>query len=203
MFQKELGADHLSTGKAWFALAQNSFNAGDLPKARTQIANALRIERRVLDADNPILGDTLSMQGQIYQGLGQLPEAERSLSEAVAIYRKAFDGPHYLIGIAEVYLGLIESQRGATTAALATLDDAKLNYDASYGKTHPNHGDLLVNRAKVLARAGRMGEARSDCAAGLAILRETLGADASFTKQMTAECAAIVPAKPTRVARGA
>lgn len=203
MFQEELGADHLSTGKAWFALAQNSFNAGDLPKARTQIANALRIERRVLDADNPILGDTLSMQGQIYQGLGQLSEAERSLREAIVIYRKAFDGPHYLIGIAEVYLGLIESQRGATAAALATLDDAKRNYDASYGKTHANHGDLLVNRAKVLARAGRMGEARSDCAAGLTILRDTLGSDASFTKQMTAECGAILPDKPTRVARGA
>lgn len=200
--QKELGPSHLSTGKAWFALAQNSFNAGDLPKARARIANALRIERAVLDADNPILGDTLSMQGQIQQGLGQYAEAERSLREAVAIYRNAFDGPHYLIGIAEVYLGLIESQRGATSAALATLDDAKRNYDASYGKVHPNHGDLLVNRAKVLAKAGRMAEARSDCAAGMTILVDTLGPDASFTRQMAAECRAIAPARPTRVAAG-
>lgn len=200
LFQKELGPGHLYTGKAWFALAQNSFNAGDLPKARTQIANALRIERGVLDRDNPILADTLSMQGQIYQGLGQLAEAERSLREAVAIYREAFDGPHYLIGIAEVYLGLIESQRGATSAALATLDDAKRNYDASYGKTHPNHGDLLVNRAKVLARAGRLGEARTDCAAGMKILNETLGAEASFTKQMAGECAALGGPRQTRVA---
>jgi tetratricopeptide (TPR) repeat protein len=200
--RKELGEGHLSTGRAWFALAQNSFNAGDLPRARSRIANALRIQRGVLDPGNPILGDTLSMQGQIYQGLGQLPEAERSLREAVAIYRKAFKGPHYLIGIAEVYLGLLESQRGATNAALATLDDAKRNYDASYGKVHPNHGDLLVNRAKVLAKAGRLGEARTDCAAGMAILNETLGADASFTKQMAAECAAIIPARQTRVAAG-
>ena len=198
LFQKELGASHLYTGKAWFALAQNSFNAGDLPKARVRIANALRIERNVLDADNPILGDTLSMQGQIYQGLGQYAEAERSLREAVSIYRNAFDGPHYLIGIAEVYLGLIESQRGYTTAALATLADAKLNYDASYGKTHPNHGDLLVNRAKVLARAGRMDEARRDCDAGMKILNETLGADASFTKQMAGECAALMSGKATK-----
>jgi tetratricopeptide (TPR) repeat protein len=200
--QKELGPNHLSTGQAWFSLAQNSFNAGDLPKARSRIANALRVERAVLDADNPILGDTLSMQGQIYQGLGQFAEAERSLREAVAIYRNAFDGPHYLIGIAEVYLGLIESQRGATNAALATLDDAKRNYDASYGKIHPNHGDLLVNRAKVLAKAGRLAEARSDCAAGMTILVDTLGADASFTKQMAAECRVIAPARQTRVAAG-
>jgi len=189
--EKELGPSHLSTGKAWFALAQNSFNAGDLAKAQVRIANALKIERGVLDQDNPILADTLSMQGQIQQGLGQMEAAERSLREAVSIYQKAFKGPHYLIGIAEVYLGLIESQRGDTGSALASLYDAKKNYDASYGKIHPNHGDLLVNRAKVLARAGRMDEARSDCAEGMKILNDTLGADASFTKQMAAECKAL------------
>jgi tetratricopeptide (TPR) repeat protein len=200
LFQKELGPEHLSTGKAWFSLAQNSFNAGNLPKARQRIAEALRIERKVLDPDNPTLGDTLSMQGQIYQGLGQLTEAERSLREAVAIYQKAFDGPHFLIGIAEVYLALIESQRGQTDAALATLADAKKNYDASYGKTHPNHGDLLVNRAKILARAGRLDEARADCSAGMSILRETLGADASFTRALAAECKAISEQPARRVA---
>jgi tetratricopeptide (TPR) repeat protein len=201
LFQKELGPEHLQSGKAWFALAQNSFNAGDLRKAQGQIAEALRIERKVLDRDNPILADTLSMQGQIYQGLGQLTEAERSLREAVAIYRQAFGGPHFLIGIAEVYLALIESQRGRPDAALATLADAKKNYDASYGKTHPNHGDLLVNRAKILAKAGRLPEARKDCIAGMAILTETLGADASFTRQLGAECKAISEA-PRRVAAG-
>ena len=200
LFQKELGPGHLQSGRAWFALAQNSFNAGDLPKARRQIAEALKIQRRVLDADNPTLANTLSMQGQILQGLGQLTEAERSLREAVAIYRAAFDGPHFLIGIAEVYLALIESERGKPDAALATRADAKKNYDASYGKTHPNHGDLLVNRAKVLAKAGRLAEARSDCAAGMTILRDTLGADASFTRSLAAECKAISELPARRVA---
>ncbi|HEX3366427.1 tetratricopeptide repeat protein [Phenylobacterium sp.] len=199
LFQTELGPNHVSTGKAWFALAQNSFNAGQLPAARTQIANALSIERVVLDPDNATLADTLSMQGQIYQGLGMLPEAERSLREAIGIYRTAFRGPHYLIGIADVYLGLVQSQQGKTAAALATLDDAKRNYDASYGKIHPNHGDLLVNRAKVLARANRMPEARRDCEAGLAILRQTMGPDASFTKQSAKDCQALAPPRPAPV----
>ena len=198
LFRKSLGENHLSTGKAWFALAQNSFNAGNLKRARQRIANALAIERSVLDADNPILADTLSMQGQIQQGLGELGAAERSLREAVEIYRKAFDGPHFLIGIAEVYLGLIESEQGRTEAALVTLDDAKHNYDVGYGKIHPNHGDLLVNRAKVLARAGRMAEARRDCAAGMAILRQTLGAEASFTKSMAQTCASLAPSREAR-----
>jgi tetratricopeptide (TPR) repeat protein len=202
LFQKDLGAKHLSTGKAWFALAQNAFNAGQLPRARVLIDNALRIERGVLDPDNPTLGDTLSMQGQIYEGLGMLPEAERSLREAIDIYRKAFKGPHYLIGIADVYLGLAESREGRTGAALADLDDAKRNYDASYGKLHPNHGDLLVNRAKVLAHAGRMAEARSSCQAGIAILNQTMGPGASFTKQSAADCAALAPPRPAAAAPG-
>ncbi|ODT88443.1 toll/interleukin-1 receptor domain-containing protein [Phenylobacterium sp. SCN 70-31] len=191
LFQASLGETHLSTGKAWFALAQNSFNAGDLKRAQVEIANALRIERAVLDDDNPILADTLSMQGQILHGLGRLPEGEQALREAIVIYRQAFGGPHYLIGIADVYLALIASDRGDSRGALEALDDAKRNYDVGYGRTHPNHGDLLVNRAKVLARAGRMAEARSDCAAGMAILDQTLGADARFTKSMAAECRAL------------
>lgn len=201
IYRRTLGENHLSTGQAWYTLAQNAFLAGNLPVAEQRIANALRIERAMLDDDNPIFGDALSMQGQIYQGQGKLAEAERSLAEAVAIYRKAFGGPHYLIGIAEVYLGLIESQRGKTDKALATLDDAKLNYDASYGKLHPNHGDLLVNRATVLARANRMAEAKSDCASGMKILRATLGPNASYTMSMSVVCASLRP--PGRVAQGA
>lgn len=200
IYRRTMGENHLSTGRAWFAVAQNSFNAGKLNNAEREIAQALAIERVVLDNDNPILADTLSMQGQILQGRGKLADAEVALREAVAIYRKAFKGqPHYLIGIADVYLALIEAEAGRTAAALATLDDAKLNYDGSYGGLHPNHGDLLVNRAKILAKAGRMGEARSDCAAGIEILKKTLGADASFTKQMAGECAALGQAKQAKL----
>ena len=194
IYRRALGENHLVTGQGWFALAQNSFNAGHFAEAEGQIANALKIERVVLDPDNPIIADTLSMQGQILQETGKLSDAEKSLHEAVAIYRKAFGGPHFLIGIAEVYLGLIQSKRGDTRGALATLDDAKHNYDVGYGKIHPNHGDLLVNRATVLAKAGRRAEARSDCAAGVAILQKTLGAEASFTKSSANTCRKVAPA---------
>jgi tetratricopeptide (TPR) repeat protein len=193
LYRRAVGDDHMLTGQAWFALAQNSFNAGHFAVAEIQVANALKIEQAVLDPDNPTIADTLSMQGQILEGAGKLADAERSLREAVTIYRKAFGKPHFMIGIAEVYLGLIQSKRGDTTGALATLDDAKHNYDVGYGKLHPNHGDLLVNRATVLARAGRLEEARTDCAAGIVILRQTLGADASFTKSSAATCLTLAP----------
>jgi hypothetical protein len=88
-----------------------------------------------------------------------------------------------------VYLALAEAARGRTAVALAEMDEAKHNYDVGYGKLHPNHGDLLVNRATVLAKAGRLSEARKDCAEGLKILDQTLGADAAFTKADAKVCA--------------
>ena len=193
IYQRSLGENHLSTGRSWFALAQNSFNAGNFAAAALEIANALKIERVVLDPDNSIIADALSMQGQILEAGGKLPEAEKSLREAVEIYRKAFGKPHFSVGIAEVYLALIQSKRGDTGGALKTLDDAKHNYDVGYGKIHPNHGDLLVNRAMVLAKAGRMTEARADCDAGVAILQKTLGVEASFTKSSIATCRKVAP----------
>ena len=199
--QQALGPAHLATGQTWFSMAQTAFQAGNMPVAETRIANALKIERAVLDPDNPTLADSLSMQGQILQGEGKLQAAEQSLREAIAIYRKAYGGPHYLIGIADVYLGLIESERGNTTGALATLDDAKHNYDVSYGKLHANHGDLLVNRATVLAKAGRMGEAKADCAEGLDILGKTLGSDSSYTKAMAQTCAGLAPPRAAMARR--
>lgn len=191
LYRSTLGENHLNTGRAWYALAANAFSANRLPQAEARIANALKVERVVLESDNPTLADTLSLQGQILQAEGKLDGAERALREAVATYRQAYPKGHYQTGITEVYLALIESQRGNTSAALATLDDAKKNYDASYGKIHPNHGDLLVNRATVLAKAGRLADARRDCADGIDILTRTLGATASFTKSSAATCASL------------
>jgi tetratricopeptide (TPR) repeat protein len=187
--RRVLGDRHLRTGQAWYSLALNELAAGQFAQAEASIARSLSIERVVLDTDNPTLAESLSMQGQIFQGEHKLDAAAAALSEAIAIWRKAYGRPHFQIGIALVYLALVESDRGHVTAALADIADAKHNYDVGYGKLHPNHGDLLVNRALILAKAGRRRDALSDCAAGVKILDETLGADASFTKSDAQICA--------------
>ncbi|MFQ3595701.1 MAG: tetratricopeptide repeat protein, partial [Sphingomonadaceae bacterium] len=156
--------------------------------ASARIEDALVILERVLDDTSPFLAHALALKGQILFGKKDLRGARSALDRAVAIYRKGLDGPSYVIGISEVYLALIASEQGESAAALAYLDDAKANYDASYTGIHPNHGDLLVNRARVLARAGRRSEAAADCASGLAILVDTLGRDHGFTRENQAVC---------------
>ena len=193
--RRVLGDWHLATGQSWYAYAQNAFLTGNLPVAETRIAHALQVERKMLDDDNPVIADALSMQGQIFQGQRRFVDARQSLEAAVTIYRRAFGKPHYLIGIAEIYLALVESSLDNTPKALAHIEEAKRNYDASYGKEHANHGDLLVNRAVILAHARRLPEARSDCAKGIAILDRTLGADAAFTQSSAKTCQTLaVPA---------
>jgi tetratricopeptide (TPR) repeat protein len=122
------------------------------------------------------------------QGLGRLDEAADAQTRAIRIYEAAYKRRHYATGIAQVYLALIESDRRNYDVALAQLDEARRNYDAGYGKLHANHGDLLVNRATILAKAGRRSEALSDCADGIDILVRTLGPDAGYTKQMRETC---------------
>jgi tetratricopeptide (TPR) repeat protein len=201
IYRRHLGDKHLTTGRAWQALAQNAYQAGDYVKAERHMGNALRIERAVLEGNNPTLGSALSLQGQILFEQRKYAQAALPLREAVAIFQKAYGRPHFNTGIAEAFLAQIEAEQGRTDAALRTLDEAKHNYDVAYGKTHPNHGELLVFRARILAKAGRRAEAQADCVKGLDILRTTLGPDESFTKQNEAKCVALgAPARPVRTA---
>jgi tetratricopeptide (TPR) repeat protein len=189
ILRRTLGDSDVRTGLAWQVLAMNDLAADRLPQAEQRIAAALAIERRILGDDNPVLADTIALQGQIFQGEHKLEPAAAALRQAIAVYDKAFGKPTSQAGIQLVYLALVESDQGHTAEALADLDRARHDYDVGYGKLHPNHGDLLVNRARVLAHAGRRAEAAADCAAGVKILDQTLGADAAFTKANVEICA--------------
>ncbi len=180
--------NHLKIGQTYYSLALNDYLEGKYAPALANVENALGVYANVLDPDNLIVGDALSLKGQILRDDKQPAQAEAALGKAVAIYHKSFGKPHYLIGIADVYRALAASDQGQTLRALGYLDDAKYNYDESYGGEHPNHGDLLVNRAVILAKAGRKGEAIRDCAAGLEILARTMGKDSAFYASSKSTC---------------
>jgi tetratricopeptide (TPR) repeat protein len=191
IFTEKLGPRDLLTGQTYYALADNEEGAGRLDDALVEIRTAIGILSGVLENDNPILAYAVSKRGQIFLDRNQAVEARTDLKQALEIFQRAYKKPHYNIGITEVYLALAESKLGHTDEALRDLDLAKVQYDASYGHLHVNHGDRLVNRAVVLNRAGRTAEARHDCAAGLDILGKLLKPDEAFYKSNVAICAKI------------
>jgi tetratricopeptide (TPR) repeat protein len=191
LYRRFDGEQHFSTGLNYYSLALAAYNAGKNDLAQERIRKSLQIVSRVLDKTNPIRADVLSLQGSIYLAQGQLALADRALADSVAAYRSVYNGPHFNIGFAEFYRAQVATERGRIDEALAYLDDAKVNYEASYGKVHANIGELLVTRAGLLARKGQFAQARIDCAAGIAMLNETMGADSSFTKGLQKSCDAL------------
>lgn len=178
------------TGQALSMLAFNERNAGRLAEGKAHIDQAISILGEVLDPNNPIIADALSQRGQILFAQGQSASAAADFRRAIEILRQAYNGPHFKIGAILGYLALAQSGLGDARAALQSLDEAKRNYDAHYKTLHVNHGDLLVHRAQVLRRAGRLGEARAACAEGLALMRK-LDADEAMYKEGATICAKI------------
>ena len=183
-----VGDQDIMVGQIALAQAQVNFLGGNLKPALGQIETAISILQRILEDDNPSLADAFSMKGQILHAEGALGDAKNALTQAIQIYTKAYGGRHYLSGIAEVYLGLITGEQRQIIESLAHFEEAKLHYDASYGEIHANHGDLLVNRATILAVAGDLVRANQDCEEGMGILATTLGEEAAFTQQLQAVC---------------
>lgn len=188
IYRRSLGDYHRRTGISYNALAYNEYSAKRYAEATVNISKAEAIFRRVLDANNPTFAGALSLRGQIEQQSGHPERAADPLRQAIAIYHARFGTYHYLIGLSLVSLALVEADLGRYAPAMHDFDAAKLNYDVGYGHIHANHGDLLVNRATVFARMGRNLEASRDCAAGMSILRRTLGAEAGYTLEMAKTC---------------
>lgn len=188
LFVRYRGKQHLTTGRNLYALALVAYSAGKLDLAQSRIQQSLAILSKMLDQTNPIRADALSLQGSIYQGQRQFVAADRALAQSVQAYRQVYKGPHYNIGIAEFYRAQVASELGRPADALAYLDDAQRNYEASYGKVHANIGELMVSRALILAKLGRRPEARQQCGAGMAMLDQTVGAKHSLTQGSRAQC---------------
>ncbi|MEM1381184.1 MAG: toll/interleukin-1 receptor domain-containing protein [Pseudomonadota bacterium] len=184
-----LPPDHQSIGTALNNLAYFHFNSGNLDDAERLSREAIALKQRVFDLGNPQLADTQMMFGQVLEAREQLDAAWEQFSEAREGLLMAYPNGHFKLGYVSVHLGSVAGKMGETDEALTLLDQAEGYYDGSYGRLHPNHGDLEVYRADVLVRAGRMDEARAACAKARDILVETLGADSPGTIALMDRCA--------------
>jgi tetratricopeptide (TPR) repeat protein len=188
LYRRFLGEQHFATGRNYYSLALVAYNAGKNDLALERIEKSLVIVSRVLDRTNPIRADVLALQGSIYQAQGKLAQADRALADAISAYQSVYKGPHYNIGIAEFYRAQVATERGQIDSALAHLDVARVNYEASYGKEHANIGEVMVTRATLFARKSDMVSAGRECLEGMRMLNATVGPENSFTKGLQKTC---------------
>lgn len=188
LFRRYRGENHLLTGRNLYALALVAYSKGDNHLAEQRIHKSLSILTRMLDQTNPIRADALSLEGSIFYAEGRLDDAERALVQSIKAYDQIYRAPHSNIGIAQFYRAQIAMDRKQPEVALARLGDAQRNYEASYGKTNANIGEVMVNRAILLDVTGRKAEALRECGAGIAMLNETIGPDHSFTQGLSKKC---------------
>lgn len=191
LYRRALGDDDRLVGQTYNLMARNEIGAKNFREAQAYTTRSIDILSKVLDNDNPLLAEVISARGEIYLQTHQPQAARADFLRAIDIFQRAYRGPHYMTGASQVFLGLADSELGNTDAALRDLVLAKANYDGSYRRLNVNHGDLLVNRAVILKRAGRLAEARRNCSDGLAILKRLLPPDDEFYKSNVAICAGI------------
>ena len=188
LFRRYRGETHMLTGRNLYALALVAYSKGDNDLALQRIRQSIVILTRMLDQTNPVRADALSLEGSIFYAMGRLDDADRTLTQSINAYQQVYSGPHYNIGIAQFYRAQIAQDRKQPQLALARLDDAQRNYEASYGKTNANIGEVMVNRAVAFQSLGETARAKAECARGMAMLNQTVGAQHSFTLGLQKTC---------------
>ena len=182
IFASALGESSLPRGQNFLALASNAYAAGAYAEGEQDVAAALRIYASVLDADNPIIATARRLRGQIAIERGRYAEARTYFTQALKTFEVV--DKHYSMekGMSYTGLAVAESYIGDTDKALRYIDLAIENLDKVLDASDANRGDVRVQKAGILRRSGRLGEARTYCASGLDIIAVTQGRTSEYYK---------------------
>ncbi len=164
------GPNHLRTAAAVQNRAYAAFEAGQPEQAQPLIARANAIYARVLEGDHPTLAAARILEGRIRTASGDGRGAVAAISQAQRSFARLYGAGNAAVGDAAFYLADAHSVAGNLPAALAQMATAKRIYDAEYGHDDPDQAELLLLKARVLARGGRAAEAKASCEAASALL---------------------------------
>ena len=158
--------------------------------ARGRINQALAIYNKVLEGDHPTIAAALILMGRIRTAEGNYTGALAALDQARALYARLYGPRNAAVGDADFYAAEAEAKRGAIDAALMRLARTKAIYDENYGPDDPDQVELLMQRSRILADAGRTAEARQNCVAGVALQAKLNPSDPQLPASR-AKCAAL------------
>ncbi len=169
LYFSRFGADNVLTAAAVQNQALNDFESGRYARAEKRIERALSVYTKVLEADHPTVAAANLLLGRIRIGGKDYNGALQAFDNARAVYSKLYGRDNPTVGDVDFYAAEAASASGDSVTALVMLGRTKAIYDAAYGPDDPDQVELLLARARVLARSGRAAEADRDCLSALAV----------------------------------
>jgi tetratricopeptide (TPR) repeat protein len=169
IYRSKFGLNHVLTATAIQNQALNDFERGRYAQAQERISKAVSVYDKVLEGDHPKLAAAFVLLGRIQTARGDGAGAMVAFDRARGIYQNLYGARNAAVGDVDFYAADAAAGAGDTEGALRLLAQTKAIYDASYGPDDPDQVELLMARARILAKAGRARGSWRDCTAGLAL----------------------------------
>lgn len=168
------GESHPSYAAVLTDLSAAQLRAGEVERAIETATRAVELCRALPPGQAP-LATALRRQGEALVEAGRAADAEPLLREGVARVRERPTGYTPVQTGLPMSLGACLSVLGQHEEALALLDEAMAARAEEYGPEHPYVLEAGVLRARALARAGRVEEARAEAQRLLGPVESSLG----------------------------
>lgn len=169
LYVAKFGMEDVHTASAIQNQALNDYESRRFALAENRIGQALALYGKVLDPQHPKVAAAALLLGRVRTARGESAEALAAFDRARAIYAGLYGDRNAAVGDVDLYAAEAASAQGSDRLALQLLARAKSIYDQSYGPDDPDQVELLLARARVLARADRPAEAARDCSAAIAL----------------------------------
>ena len=158
-------------------VAQVYYSMGLYQDAAPLFESALKIQRDILDRQDPELATTLNSYGQTLCALGEYERAEELLREGLEIRHSRLGRVHPDVAGSLAALGWLLNDLGNVEAAEPMYREAVAIWTNQPGESRPEVGLALNNLALLLHEKSRYPEADSLFRQALEIQRRLLGDD--------------------------
>ncbi len=159
IFQKKLGASHLSTAEAINHLGEYYYKKNDYVQAETYYRRALKIREAALGPAHELVADGYNNLGNCRVSQGDYVAAVRLHEKALAIRQQTLPANHPDLASSFNNLGNCAYYSGNFSSALGYFEKALTIREKAFGTDHPKTAQVLNNLGNVCAELGQQSRA--------------------------------------------
>ncbi|MCA9650612.1 MAG: tetratricopeptide repeat protein [Myxococcales bacterium] len=165
------GARSPSAAASWALVGEIHLRAGRLGPAEAALREALEITAEVAPPDESRRANYESQLGLVLLRQGRVEPARALLAQTLRTQQRTEGEPSVSVAETSGRLAMAHLAAGAVPEALLMIDASVEQYESEDPDPH-QHAEARFRRARVLAAAGRIDEARADAARARSIYAE-------------------------------